>query len=76
MASTEQAAVPTQHRVWPDEQAQSAQGLAAQRRQQRGEERPVHSSEPHPPVAELAFQDGDLVAQGENLGVLVVLVHR
>jgi hypothetical protein len=33
-------------------------------------------SESHPPVAELAFQDGGLVAQGENLGVPVEPTHR
>jgi hypothetical protein len=50
--------------------------MAGQWRPECGEEGPIHSSEPHPSIAELAFQDGDLVAQGEDLGVLIVLAHR
>ena len=68
--------MPSQHGVWLDQQPQSAQGLTGQRRQQRGEESPVHSGKPHPPVTELAFQDRDLMAQREDLGVLIALAHR
>jgi hypothetical protein len=49
--------------------------MAGQPGQECGEEGPIHGSEPHSPVAGLAFRDGDLVARGEDLGVLVVLAH-
>ncbi|MFD8461935.1 hypothetical protein ACFV27_34200 [Streptomyces antimycoticus] len=35
--------------------------------QQRRQERPVACAEPDVSLAELAFQDRDLMAQGENL---------
>jgi hypothetical protein len=47
------------------------QDLTGQRCQQRGQESPILAGEPHPVSAELPFKDGDLVAQRENLDVLV-----
>lgn len=47
-----------------------------QRRQQRGEERPVLGSEPGTPVPKLRMQDAKLVTQGEDPGVLLVVGHR
>jgi hypothetical protein len=39
-------------------------------------DRPIARSEPHPLLAELAFQHRDLVAQGEYLDVFVSIAHR
>ncbi|MFD0443064.1 MULTISPECIES: hypothetical protein [Streptomyces violaceusniger group] len=44
--------------------------------QQRRQECPVAGREPDLVLAELAFQHGDLVAQGEDLRVLVPVGHR
>ncbi|MET7766774.1 hypothetical protein ABZS71_34135 [Streptomyces sp. NPDC005393] len=44
--------------------------------QQRSQERPIARREPDLVLAKLAFQHGDLVAQGEDLRVLVPIGHR
>jgi hypothetical protein len=44
--------------------------------QQRRQERAIARVEPHPAVAELALQHRDLMAQGEELRVLVPIAHR
>ncbi|MFD5388078.1 hypothetical protein ACFWMG_24690 [Streptomyces sp. NPDC127074] len=44
--------------------------------QQRRQERPIAWREPDLVLAELAFQYGDLVAQSEDLRVLVPVGHR
>ncbi|WP_326615086.1 hypothetical protein OIE62_40170 [Streptomyces scopuliridis] len=59
-----------------DQQPQSAQDLAGQRYQRSGEESPVFRSELHPVRTELPFEDGDPVAQGEDLRVLAAVAHR
>ncbi|PVE13672.1 hypothetical protein Y717_14670 [Streptomyces scopuliridis RB72] len=41
-----------------------------------GGESPVFRSELHPVRTELPFEDGDLVAQGEDLRVLAAVAHR
>ncbi|GAA3610454.1 hypothetical protein GCM10022419_114320 [Nonomuraea rosea] len=62
--------MPAQDGVRPDEEPQPAQDLAGQRRQERGKEGPVLGRESHSGIsAELAFKDGDLVTQDENLHV-------
>ncbi|MEV4082407.1 hypothetical protein ACGFJC_53495 [Nonomuraea fuscirosea] len=72
MTPSHQVAVPAQDGVRPDEEPQPAQDLARQRRQERGKEGSVLGRESHSGVgAELAFKDGDLVTQNENLHVLV-----
>ena len=76
VASAEQVAVPAQDGVRPYQQVQPAQCLAGQRGQECGEEGSIRGGEPHLPVAELALQDGDLVAQREDLGVLVAIACR
>ena len=68
--------MPAQNSVWLDEQPQSAQRLAGQRGQQRGEDGPVLGSELHLVRAELSFKNGDLVAQGKDLDVLVLVTDR
>ncbi|GAA3220895.1 hypothetical protein [Nonomuraea helvata] len=68
--------MPTQDSVRPDEKPQLAQNLAGQRRQESGKEGPVLGRESHSGVgAELAFKDGDLVTQDENLHILVPIAH-
>ncbi|MFG1710445.1 hypothetical protein ACFLIM_45490 [Nonomuraea sp. M3C6] len=75
MTSLEQIAVPAQDRIWSNEKPQPAQDLAGQRCQEGGEKGPVFRRESDSGVvAELPFEDGDLVAQGEDLGVLVPIV--
>ncbi|WP_422664848.1 transposase [Acrocarpospora corrugata] len=50
---------------------------AWRRRQEGGEEGSVLGREPRPGTdAELPFEDGDLVTQGEDLDVLVPISHR
>ncbi|MFE2023689.1 hypothetical protein ACFW9V_00780 [Streptomyces hygroscopicus] len=44
--------------------------------QQRRQARSIAGREPDLVLAELAFQHGDLVAQGEDLGVLVPVCYR
>jgi hypothetical protein len=68
-----QVTMPSQHRVRAGQQSESAQSCAGQRRQERGEERPVLMSELWASVAELSLQDGELVAKSENLDVLLAV---
>jgi hypothetical protein len=76
MAPSHQIAVPAENGVRPDEEPQSAQGLAGQQGQQGGEKGPVLRGESHPGVgAELPFKHGDLVTQGKYLHVLVPIAH-
>jgi hypothetical protein len=76
MAPFHQIAVPAQDGVRSDEEPQPAQGLAGQRGQESGEKGPVLRCESRSGVgAELAFKDGDLVTQDENLHVLVPIAH-
>ncbi|MFI7455358.1 hypothetical protein ACIBQX_48390 [Nonomuraea sp. NPDC049714] len=64
--------MPAQDGIRPDEKLQSTQDLAGQRGQENGEKGPVLGGRAHSGVdAELAFKDGDLVAQGEYLHVLI-----
>ncbi|MFC4061880.1 hypothetical protein ACFOWE_26560 [Planomonospora corallina] len=77
MAPSHQIAVPAQDGVRADEEPHPAQDLAGQRRQQGGEEGTVLRGESHPGVGtELPFENGDLVAEGEDLDVLVPMAHR
>ncbi|MFI6393196.1 hypothetical protein [Nonomuraea sp. NPDC050540] len=70
-------AVPAHDSVRPDEEPQPARYVAEQRCQESGEEGPVLRREPRPGAdAELPFEDGDLITQGENLDVLVPISHR
>ncbi|MFD1939825.1 hypothetical protein ACFSKW_51055 [Nonomuraea mangrovi] len=67
----------TQDGIRPDEKPELVQDLARQRCQERGKKGPVLWGESHPGVgAELPLKDGDLVAQGENLDLLVPIAHR
>jgi len=44
--------------------------------QQGGEERPISRGEPDLPAVQLPFDDCDLMAQCEDLGVLSPVAHR
>ncbi|WP_415954345.1 hypothetical protein [Streptomyces sp. KLOTTS4A1] len=68
--------MPAQHGVRLDDQPESAQHPPGQRRQQRGEEGSVCWLERGFVWAELSLQGGDLVAQREDLRVLVAVAHR
>jgi hypothetical protein len=57
---------------WADQEPESGQSCAGQ----RGEERPVLRSKSWASVAELSLQDGELVAQGEDLDVVLAVGHR
>jgi hypothetical protein len=76
MAPLDQVAVPSQHGVRLDQQSQSAQDLPRQRRQQSGEESAVLRAELHLVRTELPLENHDLVAQNENLRILVPVAHR
>ncbi|WP_193318953.1 hypothetical protein [Nonomuraea phyllanthi] len=77
MTPSHQIAVPAQRGARADKEPQPGQDLAGQRRQQGGEEDTVLGSESHPGVgAELPFENGDLVAEDEDLDVLVSIAHR
>jgi hypothetical protein len=43
--------------------------------QQGGQERPVGGGEPRQGRAELPLQDGELVAQRQDLGVFIPVAH-
>ena len=76
MAPPYEITVPAQHCVRADEQPQPTQELPRQRHQQSSEERAVFRSERHLLPTELSFKDGDLVAQNEDLHVLLAVAHR
>ncbi|MET8004216.1 hypothetical protein [Nonomuraea glycinis] len=72
MTLLEQVAVPAQDGVRADEKPQPAQDLAGQRRQECSEEGSILEGESHPGVgAELPFKNGDLMAEGKDLGDFV-----
>jgi hypothetical protein len=71
----DQVAVPTQHRVGTDQQPHPAKRLGSQPVQQCRQQSPVRRSEPDLPFAQLAFQYGNLVAQDQDLGVLVPIAR-
>jgi len=58
------------------QEPEPAEDVAWEAVQQGGQERPVGGGEPRPGRAELPFQDGDLVAQCQDLSVLVPVADR
>jgi hypothetical protein len=68
--------VPSQHGVGLDQQPDLAHDLARQRHQQSGEEGPVFRGELQSIRTELPLKDRDLLTQGEDLRVRVVVAHR
>ena len=68
--------MPAQYRVRPDQQPEPAEHVPREPVQQGGHERPVDEGEPWPGRAQLPFQHRDLVAQRQDLDVLVPVAHR
>lgn len=75
MAACEKAAVPAQHCVRTHQQPHSAEHVHGEPVQQRRQKCPVARNEPHLILAELAFQNHDLVAQGEYFDSLLSILH-
>jgi len=73
VAAAEEVAVPAQDGVRVDQQSESLQCRRAQWVQEGGQQCPVGRLEPDPLGGELSLQYGELVAQYEDLGVLVVV---
>ncbi|MEU2687264.1 hypothetical protein ABZ654_25985 [Streptomyces hygroscopicus] len=62
MVACDEVAMPAQHRVRTHEQSHTPPGGQRQPVQQRRQERPVACAELDVSLAELAFQDRDLMA--------------
>jgi hypothetical protein len=71
-----QVAVPAQHRVRPHQEPHPAHYTARQPVQQRREQCPVRSGEPHPRPGQLTLPHGDLMPQHQDFGVLLLIGHR
>ncbi|WP_426513364.1 hypothetical protein ACPPVO_23770 [Dactylosporangium sp. McL0621] len=76
MATGDEVAVPAQDGVGADEEPQSMEHVDGQLVQRCCQERPIARVERRPLVAQLALQHHELVAQGEDLSVLVPVAHR
>jgi len=63
--------MPAHEGAWRDDQAQLAQLTTGQQPGQRGQDRPVSPGQPRRP--DLALENGDLVPQDQDLGVLGVI---
>jgi hypothetical protein len=72
----DQVAVPAQHGLGTHQQPDPAEHGAGELVQQCGEQRPVRGGEPDPLAVQLALEDGDLVAEGEDFGILCPVAHR
>jgi len=76
MAARQQVPVPAQDRLGPDQQPEPAEHVAWEPVQQSGQEHPVARAEPRPGLAQLPLQHRDLVAERQDLHVLVPVAHR
>jgi hypothetical protein len=72
----DQIAVPAEHGIGAHDQVQALEHVPREPVQQRRQQCPVSQGEPHPARADLPLQDQELVAQRENLRVLVPAAHR
>lgn len=68
--------MPPQDGIRGDQQTQSAQRRARQRHEKRGEECPVLGPQLCALITELSLQDVDLMAQRQDLDVLLAVGHR
>jgi hypothetical protein len=68
--------VPAAHGFPAHEQPDPAQPVPREPVEQSREEGPISRGEPHLLALQLSFEDGDLVAQGEDLGVFGLVTHR
>jgi len=71
----DQVAVPAQDGVGAYQQSQAAQDVPRQPVQQRHQKESIARLEPGLPRSQLPLQHRDLVAQGQNLDVFVVVAH-
>jgi hypothetical protein len=69
VAAAQQVAVPTQDGVGRDNQVEPSQRWSGELVEQGGEERPVRPGQPG--FVDLALQDGELMAQRQDLDVFV-----
>jgi hypothetical protein len=76
MMADQEIALPAQHRLRPHQQPEPAEHVPRELAQQGGQERPVGRAEPRPGRAQLPFQHRDLVAQRQDLRILVPVAHR
>ncbi len=76
MTAVHEVAVPAQDGVRGDDESEPAQGGSWQRGEECGQEGAVGLLKAGALVAESALQDGELVTEREDLGVLVVVAHR
>ncbi|WP_200215896.1 hypothetical protein [Micromonospora coerulea] len=76
VAARGEVAVPAQHRVRAHQQLEPMEHAQRKPVQQDGEERSVAGGEPRPGLAQLSLEDRDLVAQRQDLHVLVPVAHR
>jgi len=74
VATAHQVAVPPQDRVRGDDQVQLPQRGPWEPVQERGKESTVRRGDPGP--VDLPLQDSQLVAQRQDLDVLVHIAHR
>jgi hypothetical protein len=73
VAASDQVTVPLEDRVGPNQQPQAPQRRPRQRVQQRGQPRAVDRLESNLLPVELALQHRELMAQREDLDVLVAV---
>jgi len=71
----EEIALPAQYRVRPHQQPEPAEKVSREAVQQGSQEHPVGGGEPRPGRAQLPLQDRDLVAQRQDLRILVPVAH-
>jgi hypothetical protein len=76
MAAGQQVAVPAQYRVRLHQQPEPAEHVPREAVHHGGQERSVASGESWPGRAELPLQDRDLMAQRQDLDVLVLVACR
>ena len=69
-------AAPAEHGIRAHHQVQSLEHVPREPVQQRRQQRPITRGEPDPVRTELPVQDRELVAQREDLRVLVSAAHR
>ncbi|WP_143116495.1 hypothetical protein [Lentzea xinjiangensis] len=75
MAALHQVAVPPQHRIRADQQPEPTQRRTGEGHEQGCEQRPVLRLQPCTLISELPAQDCELMAQSENLDVLLTISH-
>lgn len=68
--------MPAQHRVRTHEQPHTPQNRQRQPVQPSRQERPIARREPYSVTTELALEHCDLMAEGQELRVLVPVAHR